>query len=103
MVLRTCHLNGLSKGDSPAFVPEILITRRLLDYQVREKLEPQEADAGSLWRPSSPVIPQSQAMQPHRSSVAAGKQSQARAFLSTLLGGGETPDDPIVIDESNEV
>jgi hypothetical protein len=79
------------------------MTRRLLDYQVREKLEPREADPGSLWRPGPPVIQQSQAVQPHQSNVAARKQSRARVFLSTLLGGGETPDDPIVIDESNEV
>jgi len=41
-------------------------------------------------------------MHPHRSSVVSGKQSQARAFLSTILGGGETFDDPIVIGDSEE-
>lgn len=75
----------------------------LLDYQVREKLEPREADPGDLWRPSSPVIPQFQAVRSQRSHVATEKQSQARAILSALLGRGEAIDDPIIIDDAEEV
>jgi hypothetical protein len=73
-----------------------------LDYQVREKLEPRDADPARLWRSASPVIQQPQAIHPHRSDVAIGKQSQARALLSMLLGGGETFDNPIVIDGAEE-
>ncbi|KAF9649640.1 hypothetical protein BDM02DRAFT_3186132 [Thelephora ganbajun] len=75
----------------------------LLDYQVREKLEPRESEPNDLWRPASMVRTQSQGIHPHRASVASEKQSQARAWLSTFLGGGETFDDPIVIDGVEEV
>lgn len=71
----------------------------MLDYQVREKLEPRELEPDG-WRLASPVRRQLQGTLPHRSSVVSKKQSQARALLSTLLGGGETVDDPIVIDDA---
>lgn len=72
----------------------------MLDYQVREKLEPQELGLDG-WRPASPVRGQPRDMHPYRS--VSDKQSQARALLSALLGGGETLDDPIIIDDVEEV
>jgi hypothetical protein len=96
-------LNGAwNEGGGPAPVSEDSTTRRLLDYQVREKLEPREADSSGFWRPASRVVPLSRDIDSHRSNTATEKQSQVKAFLSTLLGSGETSGDPIVIDDAGE-
>ena len=80
-----------------------LRTLRLLDYQVREKLEPRESESDDLWRPASPVRRQSQDAHPHCSGATSKKHNNAKALLSALLGCGEAPDDPIVIDDAEGV